>query len=236
MTVQTPTPQPVPQPVEQPRTGIAGALTRKLGPLPVWAWAVVIGGAGLVWRMTRSGGQQTVVQEVPTTAIPGDQSATTAGFLNELTVALKRIEDNLGKAAEEIKTKIPTPAPKPPAGSSPKPPAGWDLGTYILGIRSLNPTLYQQWLKQPNSKQTAGETREQRTARLIREIQFYISKGIKVPDFVLAMLRGGQGGTILSESVEVGVPDTTQPQVEVMPIAMRTGALSMPTVSAKRIS
>lgn len=36
--------------------GIKGGLTRKVGPLPVWGWAAVAGGAFVVWTFMRGGG------------------------------------------------------------------------------------------------------------------------------------------------------------------------------------
>lgn len=41
--------------VEQEEGGIKGLLTRQLGPLPVWSWAVVIIGGVLLYKMLRGG-------------------------------------------------------------------------------------------------------------------------------------------------------------------------------------
>lgn len=78
---------------------LKSALTRKIGPLPAWGWAVVIGGAGLGYRLLR--GDSVTRQEVPTTNItPGASPA--AGYLNELSVALKRIEDSISALPDTL--------------------------------------------------------------------------------------------------------------------------------------
>lgn len=68
-------------------------LTRKVGPLPLWAYAVILGGTFLAYRMLRGGGQgqDASVQLIPTGAPPIDPSD---GFLNELSLRLDRIEAN----------------------------------------------------------------------------------------------------------------------------------------------
>lgn len=38
---------------------IRAALTRKIGPLPAWAWGGILGGGILVWRFARGGGSGT---------------------------------------------------------------------------------------------------------------------------------------------------------------------------------
>lgn len=70
-------------------------LTKKVGPLPLWAYAVILGGAFLAYRLLRtnksSGSDGTSVQLIPTGAPPIDASA---GFINELSERLDRIESN----------------------------------------------------------------------------------------------------------------------------------------------
>lgn len=111
-------PQPVPSGAEPSGGGgggIKAALTRKIGPLPAWGWAVVIGGAGLGYKLLRGGG--TTRQEVPTTNItPGASPA--AGYLNELSVALKRIEDAIGAIPSTITNNGQTPPASASSGSS----------------------------------------------------------------------------------------------------------------------
>lgn len=45
---------------------VAEVVTRKLGPLPVWGWAVVIGGGVLVWRAARGSGGGGGTTVIPT--------------------------------------------------------------------------------------------------------------------------------------------------------------------------
>lgn len=93
MTMAQPAPTPSPTGAAPPRAG-GNPLTRKLGPLPVWGWALVIGGAGLGYRYLRG---STTVQQIPvgTSDIPSSELNTQSGFLNELSLAIKRIEDQL---------------------------------------------------------------------------------------------------------------------------------------------
>lgn len=176
-----PTPTPTPTPTAaSPKPGVGGALTRKLGPLPVWAWAVVIGGAGLGWRLMRGGGaSQTTVQQIPTTYLP---DSTQSGFLNELSVALNDIRDrlagttpgsplpatfaNIKEWLTSWESKQTTLAPLPTL----KP--GDDLGMLIVRMRralGLDPSKPSGPL--PPGGNTAGETPEQRNARLLAEYQ-----------------------------------------------------------------
>jgi hypothetical protein len=117
---------------------IKGALTRKLGPLPAWGWAVVVGGAGLGWKLLRGGGGKSEVppveqQLIPVSSMPIDPSG---GFFNELTIQQNRVESTLAKILETIKataakTKTTAPPPAPPPTTTPKPapvsakPAGY---------------------------------------------------------------------------------------------------------------
>lgn len=179
MTVQpTPVPTgtgtgPAPQPSGGGGGGIGAAFTRKLGPLPVWAWAVVIGGAGLGWRLMRGGGGggggTNTVQQIPTTYLP---DSTQAGFINELSLALKRIEDRIGGG-----TTAPTSPQVPQAwnfGFDPwEPPINFDLGAWLVKFRAANPNLYQMYLSVIGAKQTPDETAQQRQERLLKEAQFY---------------------------------------------------------------
>lgn len=89
------------------------AITRKLGPLPVWAWAGIIGGTFLAVRLLRGGGgtakQDATVQMIPTGAPPIDPAP---GFLNDLSMRLDRIESSIGDAPTSTVT-------PPPSGAGP---------------------------------------------------------------------------------------------------------------------
>ena len=137
----TPTPQPT-------KPGIAGALTRKIGPLPVYGWAILLGGAGLVWRMSR-GDSSTPTQMIPTTYIePG--ASPTAGYINELGQQFKRIEDALAKVLERVPAKQApvTPPPKPGTGT-PGPisakPLSRARAAEILRSKGLDPVKIIGW-------------------------------------------------------------------------------------------
>lgn len=69
------------------------AVTRKVGPLPVWAYAVILGGTFLALRLLRGGNQQDAsVQLIPTGAPPIDASQ---GFIEDLSLRLDRIESGM---------------------------------------------------------------------------------------------------------------------------------------------
>lgn len=196
MTVSAPSaPSPTPTPTGQPpsRPGVTGALTRKIGPLPVWMWAVVIGGAGLMWRLTRKGGT-TTVQQIPvgTGNIPSD---TTGGFINELSVALKRLEDGMAVIAEKVGTPLPgSPPPntQPPAQPSllerltnweksqanliiipPEYVTGGGLPLLVMRLRrALGMNIFTPSKAEWASQNVPGETAENRARRLGEEATY----------------------------------------------------------------
>lgn len=171
-------------------------LTKKVGPLPLWAYAVILGGAFLAFRLLRgnkSEGSDASVQLIPTGAPPIEPSA---GFLNELSMRLERIESSVSSAVSSV---VSSP---PPTTTTPPPPASSDghsdgtiqpvkvlipyeqLGDYVIGLRARFPTLHQAWIKATGLLPgTPGvypnETAEQREARLRAEALF-LEKG-KLP-------------------------------------------------------
>lgn len=83
---------------------VTGSLTRKIGPLPAWGWGAIIGGAGLGWKLLRGKGRPEEAAVPNTQLIPTGpmQIDPSAGFMNELSVALKRIEDKIGLGGGSI--------------------------------------------------------------------------------------------------------------------------------------
>lgn len=63
----------MPSPSGSPAGGIADKVGARLGPLPVWAWALAIGGAFIAYRALGGGGSRT---QTIVTPVGGDDGAT----------------------------------------------------------------------------------------------------------------------------------------------------------------
>lgn len=173
-------------------------LTRKIGPLPVWAYAAIIGGALLAWRLARGGGRQDAsVQLIPTGAPPIDASA---GFMNELANQLGRIEEALTNRP----TPTPTPANPTPTPTTPPPASGQparrfnvvgDLGTFVAGLRKQFPAVYTAWQRTTGWVQRPGETSAQRRARLTAELRYFEANAPRAISAVSATPLGGANVT-----------------------------------------
>ena len=102
--------------------------TRKLGPLPVWAWALIAGaGVGVIWFLRRGSS----AAAAPTTAADPTQESGTdnsgAGMgdsqFNALWGALQTIQGELSKEDEGAPVTGPTtPVTPPPKNGNPNPP------------------------------------------------------------------------------------------------------------------
>lgn len=137
------------------------AVTRKLGPLPVWVWALMIGGTFVAVRFLRGGGSQgqdASVQMIPTGAPEIDA---TAGFLNDLSFRLDSIET----AVRDAPTGTKVPPPSTAGGSK-----GYSLTQLINRARDRFPKLRRRWRASDAGHLRRGETRD---AFLRRELAFY---------------------------------------------------------------
>lgn len=160
---------------------VSEALTRKIGPLPAWGWGVAVGGAALGVKMVRGGGGTSrQVIEVPTGApYPSDELASQFGS------AIDEIRDRLDDIEQDTNTNTDDDADVP-SPSNPMPATSWgqwrlptgvtetlpdwlNLNTWIIGLRARFPQAAAIFQK----PQPAGETPEQREARLQAEISAY---------------------------------------------------------------
>lgn len=133
---------------EPERGGGGSGASKKLGPLPYWAWALIVGaGAGILWywRRNAGGGQvnpaagdmasqtETEGGEPPTNIVPVNQGLGT-DQAQAILDAIKELQGEISKEEEEDeeeekpgKTTLPAPIPKPPfprpkPKPKPKPP------------------------------------------------------------------------------------------------------------------
>lgn len=120
----------------EPEHGGGGGMSKKFGPLPVWAWAVLFGGAaGLVWFLrTKSngpakadfgasdGGGESEGGAEPTNIVPVNQGLG-AEQAQAILDAIKELQGDMSEEEEEEKPPEKTTLPAPLPGKPPKPPA-----------------------------------------------------------------------------------------------------------------
>jgi hypothetical protein len=163
---------------------VKAAHTKKIGPLPAWAYGVVIGVAGLGYKMMKGGssgnpskGQVTNQQLIPTGAMPIEPSA---GYLNELAMQQQRLEalmtDILAKGVVPGAT-VPAPQPAPNTPTTGR----WTeaMTRQLIKLRTAFPSWYAAYKRIPGigpTIQKPGETPAARTLRLQREYAVYIQR------------------------------------------------------------
>lgn len=158
------------------------ALTRKIGPLPVWAWGGVVGGGLLVAKALTGGGSGASVSpqslNAATGELPdlGDAAGAGSAVTNPLgyvtlpdgTIVLDRPSSDL--------TIIPNTPTTPPA-TTPAPVAGSSLAdklraviAQVIALRKAKPIAARQWARSHPAPK--GESVRQRYNRLVSERKF----------------------------------------------------------------
>lgn len=80
------------------------AATRKLGPLPVWAWAGVVGGAVIVSRMLRGGGGSAPAVESGTPQVIGGGATGGGGVSSDYPGSNAALEAQLDQVTSQLET------------------------------------------------------------------------------------------------------------------------------------
>lgn len=80
------------------------AATRKLGPLPVWAWAGVVGGAVIVSRMLRGGGGSAPAVESGTPQLVGGGATGGGGVSSDYPGSNAALEAQLDQVTSQLET------------------------------------------------------------------------------------------------------------------------------------
>jgi hypothetical protein len=140
---------PSPSPKPKSGGGLGKRLTRKVGPLPVWAWAAVILGAYLLWSR-RSGGAATADTTAPTPTatsagsdslaqVPASGQGSSADNLNG--VLLDQLSANTS-SLDALTSQLLSAGPyqnfgDAPAAGTPPPPTGGEGGTRPDGTTSI---------------------------------------------------------------------------------------------------
>jgi len=142
-------------------------LTRKIGPLPAWGWGVGIGVAGLAFKLAAGGGGGTKRE---TLVVPTGGSGMPSGdfigqYDEELSTARQRL-DALEQRSNNNTTGGNVPGP---IIGWPNMPAGFDLVTWIRGLRKRFPAIAKRVVKPV----VGNETPAQRQLRLIKELGAY---------------------------------------------------------------
>lgn len=156
---------------------VGSAVTRKLGPLPAWAWGLAIGGAVLAMRLVRGGGAGGEPQRI---LVPSGGGAAMAApdFVSDLGTAIGRLGDRV--AALENPSDPTEQAP--PSNSQPGSPSkAANLAAYVMGLRAMFPSVASLF----GERQHAGETSAARKERLQRERDFIVERA-NAPAFDLA--------------------------------------------------
>lgn len=135
---------------------------RKVGPLPVWAWALILVGliiAFQAWRARNTAQEQATGGAVDET-LPGDQTAPPVFIVPQGPQPIVNVPITVAPAPPGGGSPPPT-TPPPPAGPVPKPPPGkwvtitkypdntapkdstlWDIAARELGSGSKWPTIW----------------------------------------------------------------------------------------------
>lgn len=160
-------------------------LTKKIGPLPVWGWAVAIGGTGFAVKML-SGGSKTPQKQIVQTEYD-DSFGPTVGFQEGLSRQLFDVQQEIDDIQNILAGQTTTPAPGggkrtddgsqlPGAVTNPVAftwPIANTLTDWFIQMRKLYPTWYQQYLNSGGRTQSPGETEAARLSRLLAERDFY---------------------------------------------------------------
>lgn len=156
-----------------------GALTRKVGPLPVWGWGVAIGGGILAFRYLRGSTGGSAPPE--TIVVPTGAPQPSAEYLSDVGSALQDVRERIDWLAQEVNnnqdddSQQPAPSTPPPPGSPPitDPIVNLDtdaIGRLVISLRTqagYDP--YTPSGPNPPGANQPGETAEQRRARLLAE-------------------------------------------------------------------
>lgn len=141
-------------------------LTRKIGPLPAWGWGVGIGGLGLAFKMTRGGGGQQRETLVVPTGGSGLPSGDFIGQFDEELAASRARLDALEQRSNNNTSGANKPGPMVGFANMPR---GFNLTTWILGLRKKFPRIARRVVVEARK----GETAAQRQQRLLRELPAY---------------------------------------------------------------
>ena len=156
---------------------VSGALTRKIGPLPVWGWGVAIGGAGFAVKKLGGGGAKTTPPQVVQTEYD-DSFGPTVGFQEGISNQLFDLRTGLDDLSNIVAGQTTNPPPTVNGGVN-LPAITKQTNRLILALfgsdRKYGGTMKGLAEKYPKAwkrahqlfgSQYTGETPEQRARRL----------------------------------------------------------------------